>query len=118
MNERLATLYDYTKFHIGFYITLFSAIVALVELDDFVPYYPSLLLKTAAVFLALAGMAGGIICTNILLHGDDDVWEFYARSIGPWESQGLEARSVVRFEHSCFWIAVLCGLMALWLRDL
>src|SRR5687768_5409213 len=106
MNERLAALYDYTKFHIGFYITLYSAIVALVELDD-LRHYPSLLLKTAALFLALAGMAGGIICTNIPLHGNDDVREFYARSIGPWESQGLEARSVVRFEHSCFWVAVL-----------
>ena len=110
---RLERLYDYTKFHIGVYISAATALIALAGAEQSEALHPELIhhpcvLWPAIFFLAVAGLAGGIIvstCTTVQTF--DDIW---CGKIGPWGSEIIPGRCLARIEHLAFWISA--GLFA------
>ena len=80
-DERVARLFDYTKFHIGLYMTLGAGLVAVVAAaaDEksvlrALVSYPKLL--AGSVFLMfVAGAAGGVIASSLTqVTTFDDFW--------------------------------------------
>ena len=69
-DKRLARLYDYTKFHIGIYLSAAAGLVTLLASKDAGWVIATLignqyLLYAAFVSLILAGMCGGMVATSI-----------------------------------------------------
>jgi hypothetical protein len=124
-DPRLSRLLEYTKFHIGIYLSAFGAIAAAIAAAAAKPgELQSLLnlvfvqrwaLVPAAFFLALAGFAGGIIascCTQNKTF--DDLWNGLQ---GPGSCEWLAGRVWAQVEHVSFWLSL--GFMAvalLWSR--
>ena len=104
--ENLKLLMDYTKFHIGLYVTLFSAIVVAIE-KDILPSKPKGALPLAALLLVLAGAAGGVIGSSI--PNASSFTKFQADHLGPlWmRGSGLRYKTWAALEHFFFWLAIL-----------
>src|SRR4051812_41925156 len=95
--ESLKLLYDYTKFHIGFYLTLASGFIAIASLkkgEGFAFELKQNLVWIAMGFFMLAGFAGGIIVSSITqclgLPGSElpgvctSTQAFFMQDLGPW----------------------------------
>lgn len=108
-DPRLERLYDYTKFHIGIYITAAGVMLTIASSDQMrealgLSGYPVPFLM-AILAMALAGMCGGIIATNCITSSSfDEVWE---RRIGPWDRKLLTGRYWARAEHGAFWLSAI-----------
>lgn len=113
-DERLARLFDYTKWHIGIYLSLGGGLVTLLATHDGNDFLCRLialpgLLGGALVAMLVAGIAGGIIasaatrCTEF-----DQLWtqrrKVYGRDTYTGETWAC-------IEHSAFWLglALLAG---------
>ena len=93
--KSLELLFDYTKFHIGLYLTLTAAYVAVAtaKIDD----KPVLALHESFLWLAviafmLAGLAGGVIASSITQTAARSSEEFLSFPIGPWEFKAIHFR--------------------------
>jgi hypothetical protein len=99
--EQLKLLFDYTKFHIGIYATLITALVAARE------YWPGptpgFLKGTLAAFL-VAGAAGGVVASNIPAFQSYST--FTTALIGVLWFQ-MKGDSWVHVEHAAFWLGIL-----------
>jgi hypothetical protein len=101
--DQLKLLMDYTKFHIGVYLTLTSVGLALIKtltipLTDLLP---------SIVLLLLAGASGGIIASSIPEYSD---WDSFSNS--KLKLLGIDTFSYwvwSKVEHSSFWFAVIYG---------
>lgn len=98
--DQLKLLMDYTKFHIGVYLTLGTAGLTLIKLQllDISQMLPGVGL------LFIAGAAGGIIASSIPEHSS---WESFKSSkleIFGKETKGYSFWSKV--EHYTFWAAI------------
>jgi hypothetical protein len=104
--ENLKLLMDYTKFHLGIYITLFSAIVLAIEKNIFSSEL-KWALPVAALLLVLAGAAGGVIGSSI--PDAASFSSFRANHLGPlWIGRrGLRYQTWAALEHLFFWLAIL-----------
>lgn len=97
---------EYTKFHIGLYITLFGAALAYVKSKDFT-HTPTEIsfVKWAMVCFVVAGLAGGIIAGNIPYHKTFD--DFKVKWIGPYKWELMPFEVCAGIEHTVFWVGVL-----------
>jgi hypothetical protein len=108
-DKRLDRLLDYTKFHIGIYLSIGGGLVALLGssaniqfLDRLIGSPPALAL--ALIFIVVAGIAGGIIasCTTQYRTFDD----FWSKCQGPHTSKLFTGKTWVLIEHGSFWISL------------
>lgn len=115
-DKRLERLFDYTKWHIGIYLTggggllalLFSEKHSLVHFDA-VPV--KLLLYTAFLFIVIAGFAGGVIASSITIcRTFDDFWD---QPQGPFTYLWWRGKYWPMLEHGAFWISLFCTATAL-----
>ncbi len=103
--ERLKLLYDYTKFHIGLYATLITALIALMSFGSkVVPqelHYP---LKFATIMFVLAGGCGGIIASSSVKF--DSIDALRDTCIGPLGIPLLPGKVWATLEHVFFWVGI------------
>ncbi len=111
--KSLDLLFDYTKFHIGLYLTLASAYISVASLRvgdrfAFTLKWPYVI---AAMFaFMVAGLAGGVIVSSITqCYGTilecKSTAAFLKKPIGPWDWEvlWLPAKYWTYLEHGSFW---------------
>lgn len=118
--KSLELLYDYTKFHIGVYLTLTSAYVAVasIKVKDGGTGNPIEYLETnswlvviAVCFFVIAGLAGGIIVSSITQFTGGGSNEFLATPLGPWGAKiHLMGRTWTYIEHTSFWLGLFAAI--------
>lgn len=120
-DNRLERLYDYTKFHIGIYLSSAGGVAALLGSKDAGWAVSELVgnqyfLYAALAFMVLAGMCGGIVATSTTESLSFE--EFWNGLHGPatlpfWKASG---RSWVAGEHGFFWLSLLLLAAAVLVR--
>jgi len=120
-DKRLERLYDYTKFHIGIYLSAAGGVAALLGSKDAGWAISTLvgnqyLLYAAFAFMVLAGMCGGIVATSTTESLSFE--EFWNGQHGPatvpsWKASG---RDWVAREHGFFWASLLLLAAAVLVR--
>lgn len=109
---RLARLYDYTKFHIGIYLSAAAGVATLLGSRDAGWVIATLvgnqyLLYLAFASLMLAGMCGGIVATGItesLTYKDFWTGDHHPATFPKIEAKG---KKWVAREHGFFWASLL-----------
>jgi hypothetical protein len=116
----LQMLYDYTKFHIGVYLTLTASYITASSVDitaiggskhGLLPanqYFMSI-----AIFsFLLAGLAGGVIVSSITQCVGGSSVEFLNTRIGPWNAKLINGlgRNWTYVEHTSFWIGLVAAI--------
>jgi hypothetical protein len=109
-DRRLEKVYDYTKWHIGIYLSTTGALTAGLGLLAEHPERMSLvaypwLLVMAILFMFLAGICGAIVassCTECRTY--EELW---SGKHGPFGWKLYPGRIWARFEHSFFWLSLL-----------
>jgi hypothetical protein len=107
MDDQLKQLMDYTKFHIGMYVTLSTLLVGLLGVSSLAASVPALkgyLFATLTLFL-LAGMFGGLVGSSLPHY--KTFAEFETARLGPWGLALLPAQCCIRLEHLSFWLGTL-----------
>lgn len=112
-DPRLNRLFDYTKFHIGIYLSAGGGLVALIGLaakaeegqflSKLVGSPPAL--AVAFVLMVIAGMAGGVIassCSECKTY--EELWD---RRQGPFGVALFLGRTWAKIEHGAFWLSAL-----------
>jgi len=117
-DKRLERLYDYTKWHLGIYLSVAGTLTAAVgylaeasKADRIAPYVdrPGLLLAAVALMFA-AGACGGIVassCTECASY--EQLWN---ERHGPFGSHLLKGRQWAAMEHLFFWLSVAAAAVA------
>lgn len=126
--KSLERLYDYTKFHIGVYLSLTTAYIAIATLKPtalpdttsrcassigvygLIATDPWFMALAVASFM-LAGLAGGVIVSSITQYSGPDSADFLARRIGPVTWEWFNGITWTRIEHIAFWVG-LCSAIA------
>lgn len=118
----LELLFDYTKFHIGVYLTMASAFITIASLKKGDSFF--LELRQLPVWLAVgsflvAGLAGGVIVSSITqCYGHfrtgpapcTSTPVFLDQRLGPWELEWFTGRTWTQIEHTAFWAGLLLAL--------
>jgi hypothetical protein len=109
--DKVKTLFDYTKFHIGIYITLGGTLVAAIGTKVINFWVP--ILWGSIIALAVAGFAGGVIASS--LPWCNSLREFEKTKTGPWGWEKTLAYGLTwtRIEHTAFWVAIGAALISL-----
>jgi hypothetical protein len=123
--KSLELLYDYTKFHIGFYITLASVFIAVASLkhgEKFVLEAQQVFVWAALISFMVAGLAGGVIVSSItqcfghpnapLENRCSSSSSFLKQRLGPWEIEMFEGRTWTQIEHTSFWVGAIAAVLA------
>lgn len=114
--KSLELLYDYTKFHIGLYLSLTAGYITASTAK--LPDKPFLSLNRyffwGAVFAFIfAGIAGGIIASSLTQTDARSSQEFLNKEIGPWnEMIRLPGWAWTYIEHTSFWIGLFLALLS------
>jgi hypothetical protein len=112
-DKRLERLYDYTKWHIGIYLSAAGALTAaagyLAEASKaavLAPYVDSpKLLLGAIIFMFFAGVCGAVIassCTECNTY--EELWR---NKQGPFGLELLQGRHWAALEHLFFWLSTV-----------
>ena len=108
--ERLKLLHDYTKFHIGLYATLITALIALMGFgsEALRPelHFP---LKFATVLFVFAGGCGGIVAASSVKF--DSITTFRNTRIGPLGLRLLPGKAWATLEHVFFWTGIVYAVL-------
>jgi len=109
--EQLKLLFEYTKFHIGLYATLAAALITLTNTE----FGKSLkvvepLVWVAVLFIALAGLAGGVIASS--LPWFRNLESFKTTAIGPFRLRLMLGEYWTYIEHTSFWLGIASILLA------
>jgi hypothetical protein len=113
-DKQLVRLYDYTKFHIGIYLSFAAGIAGLLgteKADWFVSKLVAVNTKPLAISLilmAMAGMCGGIVASSTIeCKTFEDFWN---KPQGPQfiPCLAFKGRIWAMFEHIFFWLSLLC----------
>jgi hypothetical protein len=117
-DKRLARLYDYTKFHIGIYLTIGSAMVALLGSKEPAAWVSLLVdrrfILASLFFITIAGISGGVIAsTCVICHSFEEFWE---QKQGPF-FKFLKGKSWASVEHIAFWLSLGCLIIPPFLSD-
>lgn len=112
--KSLELLYDYTKFHIGVYLSAAGAyLTAAFATVNNVPVLPLNLyfLGPAVLFTMVAGFAGGVIVSSLTQWHSGGSNDFLATEIGPWDwmSFRFKARYWTYVEHTAFWLGLVAA---------
>jgi hypothetical protein len=114
-DKRLERLYDYTKFHIGIYLSSASGLVAVIGSlanDKGGEFLVALVGSPIALgfslfFMIAAGACGGVVATAVTESKTFE--EFWNSSQGPsWWRTGPKGSRWVGAEHFFFWLSLVC----------
>lgn len=113
--EKLKLLFDYTKFHIGVYLTVagvFAGFIAANAKDSnsFLFKFDRPWLIAAVAFIAIAGFAGGVLVSS-MCH-ERSLANFWKKKLGPFWFEWWPAEWWTYIEHAAFWVAIACALYA------
>jgi MFS family permease len=116
----LDLLFDYTKFHIGAYLTLAGSFITVASIkkgDDFALQVHRRLAFAAMIFFMVAGLAGGVIVSTITqCYGDTckTTSKLLEMPIGPWNGKVIVASGQmwVYIEHTSFWCGLVLAVLA------
>jgi hypothetical protein len=114
--KSLDRLFDYTKFHIGLYLTLTTSYVAVASLkngNEFLFKIDPRLFWPATVCFMLAGLAGGIIASSLTQTQARSTATFLTERLGPWSTKVFETRTWTWIEHTAFWLGLVLALFSL-----
>ena len=121
-DEQLKLLFEYTKFHIGLYtglVTLFIGVLAFG--GDQIPADLFWCAKLSIVFIAFAGMCGGVVVSNIPEHQDfDNYWKCESlplSSLPLLKRVEFKTKDWATAEHVFFWMAILVVVVPVLLAD-
>jgi len=112
-DKRLERLYDYTKFHIGIYLSSAAGLAALLGSKDAGWIISTLignqyLLYIAFFLMVLAGMCGGIVATSITeCQSFNEFWsekKHAPSTLKVWKAKG---QNWVAREHGFFWASLI-----------
>ncbi|MFZ0419116.1 MAG: hypothetical protein WAM04_13540 [Candidatus Sulfotelmatobacter sp.] len=107
-DQRLSTLFTYTTFHIGLYATLTSGLFLVIGYTHEHLSQSQLLLlpyaKWTAVFILLAGAAGGVVASNIPNY--ETFKDFAEDRLNVFGVPTAEYYIWAHIEHASFWAAV------------
>jgi hypothetical protein len=113
----LELLFDYTKFHIGVYLTLTASYLtaATAKLND----KPVLTLRPTFFWIAViaflvAGLAGGVIASSITQTNARSSADFLEEETGlwVWRASFCPARDWARLEHTSFWLGLIAAVLS------
>ncbi len=115
--KSLELLFDYTKFHIGLYLTLTAAYITVAKAKsgaDALFQLEQTFVWLAVVSFMCAGVAGGVIASSITQTSCRSSAEFLEGDIGPWEIEELQmkARIWTWIEHTAFWIGLIFAVLS------
>ncbi|MBT3367671.1 MAG: hypothetical protein HN472_09570 [Nitrospina sp.] len=112
--ERLRLLFDYTKFHIGMYTTIIGISIGVIKIGPGNIEINISIFVAAIILFLIAGLAGGVIASSTPEY--TSYTEFLKAEIFPGKRGWLKftAKSWIRKEHRCFWIAVALLLLSFW----
>ncbi len=114
--ERVKLLFEYTKFHIGVYLSLASLLVAIFGLKkNYDIVFSSSLLMVSVGMITIAGLAGGIIVsrfTQVTTYN-----EFWFKRTGPWRLNIFVGECWTYIEHTAFWIGLIGAICAFFFPD-
>lgn len=130
--KSLDRLFEYTKFHIGAYLTLAAAFIAAANIKVRIPsgppsnspgavaaleavleVNPALAVATVICFV-VAGIAGGVIASSISQQSGGNSDAFLKSPIGPWNVKFLRMKGYwwTYLEHTSFWIGLGAAALA------
>ena len=111
----LELLFEYTKFHIGIYLTLTAAYITLAtsNVGVVLPKPRPIFAGFAVACFMAAGLAGGIIVSSITQCECSNVNEFFRLELGPWQLELFTAKSWTFIEHTSFWIGLIAAALSL-----
>jgi len=107
-------LYDYTKFHIGIYLSAAGGLAALISAAagsaGRQAYLASLVgapwaLVTSFGFMVLAGVAGAVVATSAIESAQ--YVTFSTTKQGAYGLKPFSGKTWVTIEHGCFWLSLL-----------
>lgn len=101
MDKGLELLFEYTKFHIGVYLTLAAGYITLGT-SKLLPQLRPRFVWTAVIFIAIAGFAGGVVASSITQSQSANVATFLSKETGPWSIECLKAQTWIYIEHTAF----------------
>ena len=104
--DQLKLLMDYTKFHLGIYISLFTVSVAYVATRQ--PSQELGVVKAAMLCFLIAGVGGATIGSNIPYFEHFEALQ--KARIGPWRLRLLPYESWSSIEHAAFWLGIMIAL--------
>ncbi len=114
--KSLELLFDYTKFHIGVYLTVSAAYLTLATARF---GGASFTIRSFAFWIAMtgflaAGLAGGIIASSLTQTRAADSGDFLDERIGPWNFRRVffRARVWTWIEHTGFWIGLIAAVLS------
>ena len=112
-DKQLARLYDYTKFHIGIYLSSAGGLAALLSADKAGWFYSGLVasnkpsLYLALFFMILAGMCGGVVASSTIeCEKFSEFWEGYHGPHG-FPRMAVAGKTWAMAEHLCFWASLV-----------
>jgi hypothetical protein len=104
-DNRLERLFDYTKFHIGIYITLGAALISVTKLGEVKLSASEIwFLRLGIAGLFVAGLGGGVIAANTVTYLN--YTEFNSIKIGPLGLPLFHYSVWAGLEHCSFWFAI------------
>ena len=109
--ERVKLLFEYTKFHIGVYLSLATLLVGIFGLNNKIrPAFSASLLMVSVGMIVVAGLAGGVIVSRLTQVTTYD--EFWSDPTGPWRLQCFRGEGWTYIEHTAFWIGLVGAILA------
>jgi len=113
MDDQLKQLYDYTKFHIGMYTTLITAIIAVFANDSLKSSYSNFVpfIGITVFCFIVAGLFGGLVASSIPFY--TSFQDFSNSRLGPWKWKWFSSIICTHLEHSAFWLGCLVAVIGL-----
>ena len=112
-DKQLELLFEYTKFHIGLYLTLAAAYITIGTAGvGKLPKLNHYFVWLGVVSIAIAGFAGGVIASSITQTTKSNVSEFLEDPTGPWCLKSLKGLTWTYIEHTMFWVGVICVILS------
>lgn len=110
VDDQLKQLFDYTKFHIGMYVTLIAAMIGLFSKGTLGPDYAHMLtcIQFSVVAFVIAGMAGGLVASSIPYF--TSFQHFQDAKLGPGRWHIVPAIWCTYIEHFAFWTGCLISV--------
>ncbi len=112
--KQLEFLFEYTKFHIGMYVTIIGVIFTILGLkwfDSGITAFSKHMLAAAIILLAVSAMFGALVASAIPYH-EGGFEAFMVSETGPWRNKWIEVKTLTHLEHSSFWLAGLLMVIA------
>lgn len=113
-DKQLERLYDYTKFHIGIYLSAAAGLTTLITAAASKDFKREFFQKSigqhwalalALVLMVAAGAAGGVIATATIDSKTYD--EFKSNYHGAFGFKLFNGTTWVIIEHRCFWLSLV-----------